>query len=78
MVVVAVAVAVVSQRESCVKLRKTLRNHVNEARGASSAAKLFALEISRFTLQITLGLMRGAELEFYQNYYHSHCRQQLL
>ena len=33
MVAVAVAVAVVSQRESCVKLRKTLRNYVNEAGG---------------------------------------------
>ena len=40
-------VAVVSQRDSCVKLRKTFRNHVNEAEGVSSAAKLFAGEISR-------------------------------
>ena len=37
-----------SQRESCVTLRKTFRNHVNEAGGRSSAAKLFALEISWF------------------------------
>ena len=36
----------VSQRESCVKLRKTFRYHVNEAGGGSSAAKLFALEFS--------------------------------
>ena len=36
----------VSQRVSCVKLRKTFRNHVNEAAGGSSAAKLFALKIS--------------------------------
>ena len=48
--VVAVAVAVVSQRVSCVKLRKTFRNHVNEAGGGSSAAKLFALEISWFNM----------------------------
>ena len=46
MVVVAVAVAVVSQRDSCVKLRKTFRNHVNEAGVGSSAAKLFTLKIS--------------------------------
>ena len=45
-VVVAVAVAVVSQRDSCVKLRKTFRNHVNEAGVGSSAAKLFTLKIS--------------------------------
>ena len=38
----------VSQRESCVTLRKTFRNHVNDAGGGSSAAKLFALEISLF------------------------------
>ena len=50
MVVVAVAVAVVSQRESCVTLRKMFRNHVNEARGGTSAAKLFALEISWFNM----------------------------
>ena len=37
----------VSQRESCVTLRKTFRNHVNEAGEGSSVAKLFALEISR-------------------------------
>ena len=37
---------VVSQRVSCVKLRKTFRNHVKEAAGGSSAAKLFALKIS--------------------------------
>ena len=37
---------VVSQRVSCVKLRKTFRNHVNVATEASSCAKLFALEIS--------------------------------
>ena len=42
-VAVAVAVAVVSQRVSCVKLRKTFRNYENEARGGSSAAKLFTL-----------------------------------
>ena len=41
-------VAVVSQRESCVKLRKTFRNHVNAAGVGSSAAKLFASEISWF------------------------------
>ena len=34
-----------SQRESCVTLRKTFRNHVNEAGEGSSAAKLFALKI---------------------------------
>ena len=39
---------VVSQRVSCVKLRKTFRHHVNEAAGGFSAAKLFALEISWF------------------------------
>ena len=50
MVVVVVAVAVVSQRVSCVKLCKTFRNHVNEAGGGSSAAKLFALEISWFNM----------------------------
>ena len=38
----------VSQRESCVTLRKTFRNHVNEAGRGSSAAKLFALEFSWF------------------------------
>ena len=43
-------VAVVSQRESCVKLRKTFRNHVNAAGVGSSAAKLFASEISWFTI----------------------------
>ena len=48
-----VAVAVVSgvtkaQRESCVKLRKTSRNHVNAATEASSCAKLFSSEISWF------------------------------
>ena len=37
---------VVSQRVSCVKLRKTFRNHVNVATEASSCAKLFAGEIS--------------------------------
>ena len=42
--------AVVSQRESCVKLRKTFRNHVNAAGVGSSAAKLFASEISWFTI----------------------------
>ena len=42
-----VVVAVVSQRDSCAKLRKTFRNHVNEAGGVSSAAKLFAGDISR-------------------------------
>ena len=36
----------VSQRVSCVKLRKTFRKHVKEAAGGSSAAKLFALKIS--------------------------------
>ena len=46
----AVAVAVVSQRKSCVTLRKTFRNHGNEAGGGSSAAKLFALEISWFNM----------------------------
>ena len=47
-VAVAVAVAMVSQRVSCVKLklRKTFRNYENEARGGSSAAKLFTLKIS--------------------------------
>ena len=45
-VAVAVAVAVVSQRVSSVKLRKTFRNYENEARGGSSAAKLFTLKIS--------------------------------
>ena len=45
-VAVAVAVAVLSQRVSCVKLRKTFRNYGNEARGGSSAAKLFTLKIS--------------------------------
>ena len=49
-VAVAVAVAVVSQRVSCVKLRKTFRNHVNAATEASSFAKLFALEISLFNM----------------------------
>ena len=39
---------VVSQRKSCVKLRKTFRNHVNAATEASSCAKLFASEISWF------------------------------
>ena len=39
-------VAVVSQRVIRVTLRKTFRNYENEARGGSSAAKLFALEIS--------------------------------
>ena len=39
-----VAVAVMSQRESCVTLRKTFRNHVNEAGGGSS------LEISWFNM----------------------------
>ena len=39
---------VVSQRVSPVTLRTTFRNHVNEAGGGSSAAKLFALEISWF------------------------------
>ena len=35
-----------SQRESCVTLRKTFRNHVNEAGGGSSAAKLFAINFN--------------------------------
>ena len=35
----------VSQRVVPVTLRKTFRNHVNEAGGVSYAAKLFALEI---------------------------------
>ena len=39
---------VVSQRVIRVTLRKTFRNHVNEAGGGSSAAKLFALGISWF------------------------------
>ena len=39
-----------SQRVSPVTLRKTFRNHVNEAGGGSSCAKLFALEISRFNM----------------------------
>ena len=39
---------VMSQRVLPVTLRKTFRNHVNEAGGGSSAAKLFALEISWF------------------------------
>ena len=39
---------VVSQRVLPVTLRKTFRNHVNEAEGGSSAVKLFALEISWF------------------------------
>ena len=39
---------VVSQRVSPVTLRTTFRNHVNEAGGGSSAAKLFALEIFWF------------------------------
>ena len=39
---------VVSQRESCVTLRKTFRNHVNAATEPSSCAKLFASEISWF------------------------------
>ena len=38
----------VSQRKSCVKLRKTFRNHVNAATEASSCAKFFASEISWF------------------------------
>ena len=37
-----------SQRVSCVTLRKTFRNHVNVAGGGSSAANLFALEIYWF------------------------------
>ena len=39
---------VVSQRVIRVTLRKTFRNHVNEAGEGSSAAKLFALGISWF------------------------------
>ena len=39
-------VVVVSQRVLRVTLRKTFRNHVNEAGVGSSAAKLFTLKIS--------------------------------
>ena len=48
MVVVAVVVSGFTKgiNESCVKLRKTFRNHVNEAGEGFSAAKLFALKIS--------------------------------
>ena len=38
----------VSQRETCVTLRKTFRDHVNAATEPSSCAKLFASEISWF------------------------------
>ena len=38
----------VSQRESCVTLRKMFRKHVNAATEASSCAKLSASEISWF------------------------------
>ena len=48
MVVVAVAVVSGVTKGIMCTLRKTLRNHVNEAGGGSSAAKLFASEISWF------------------------------
>ena len=46
---------VVSQRVIRVTLRKTFRNHVNEAGEGSSAAKLFALEFLGSTRAIARG-----------------------
>ena len=60
--VVAVAVAVVSQRVSCVKLRKTFRNYENETRGGSSAAKLFTLKISLCNCARLLKVNTAAQL----------------
>ena len=48
---------------SGVTLRKMFRNHVNEAGGGSSAAKLFALEFSWFnTCNCAWFLITAAQL----------------